>query len=259
MSRRRAVVGWIVVAAAAGAYAFAVTRDAAWGAALRALFPGAEQVLYQRARLATLVTRHLALVGVSSLLAVAVGVAVGVLVTRQAGRPFRELAGDLASLGQTIPPVAVLALAVPVLGFGLAPTVLALFLYSVLPVMRGTIVGLEGVAADVVEAARGMGMTPAQRLVRIELPLAAGVIMAGVRVSVVVNIGTATVGAVIGAGGLGEPIIAGLVRQNPAFVVEGGIASALLAVIADQLLARIEASLARGAHDGAGGEPGRTA
>ena len=148
-------------------------------------------------------------------------------------------------MSQTIPPVAVLALAVPLLGFGGAPTILALFLYSVLPILRNTTSGLMAVPAEVVEAARGIGMTSFQCLFRVELPLSVRTIMAGIRISVVVNIGTATVGAVVGAGGLGTPIVAGLVRQNPSFVLEGAIAAALLAVIADQLLARIEGSLSR--------------
>jgi osmoprotectant transport system permease protein len=150
------------------------------------------------------------------------------------------VAGDIGSLAQTVPPVAVLALAVPFIGFGVKPALVALCLYSVLPVLRNTIAGLESVPAPVLEAAAGTGMTGPQVLLRVELPLAFRVIMAGIRTSVVVNVGTATVGAIVGAGGLGTPIVAGLVRENPAFVLQGAVSAALLAIFLDQLLARAE-------------------
>ena len=216
----------------------------AWPAAatlaLRALFPAEREVLYPRAPLALLLGEHLALVGFSSALAVGAGVPLGVFVTRRAGRDFRELAGELSALAQTFPPVAVLALAVPLVGFGFRPTVLALFLYGVLPVLTNTIAGLEGVPAETVEAAEGMGMTPWQLLARVEAPLALPVIVAGIRTSVVVNVGTATVGAVIGAGGLGTAIVAGLVRENPAFVLQGALGAALLALLLDRALGLLE-------------------
>jgi osmoprotectant transport system permease protein len=139
--------------------------------------------------------------------------------------------------------VAVLALMVPVVGFGARPTIVALLVYGLLPVVRNTISGLEGVPAEVVQAARAMGMTKGQVLRRVELRLALPVIMAGVRTSVVINIGTATLGATIGAGGLGAPIIAGLIGQNPAYILEGAVVAGLLAVIADNALEQAEAAL----------------
>ncbi len=210
---------------------------------LSGLFPGEKEVIYPRANLLELLKEHMFLVLLSSFAATVIGVGVGILVTRPAGRDYLNLVNDISSLAQTIPPVAVLALAVPFIGFGFKPTVLALFLYSILPVIRNSIAGLESVSSDLIEAARGMGMTRSQVLFRVELPLALRVIMAGIRTSVVINVGTATVGAVVGAGGLGTPIISGLVRENPAFVLEGAIAAALLAFILDQYLARAEQSL----------------
>ena len=207
---------------------------------LRTLFPDEREVLYPRASLLRLVGEHLALVVVSGSLAVATGIALGVFVTRPGGRDFRATVDNLSALSQTIPPVAVLALAVPLLGFGLEPTVAALFLYSLLPVVRNTTAGIEAVPRDIREAAVGMGMGRGQILRLIELPLALPVIMAGVRTAVVINIGTATIGAVVGAGGLGAPIVSGLVRDNPAFVTEGAVAAALLAFLADRLLAQVE-------------------
>lgn len=207
---------------------------------LHALFPATREVVYPRASLPQLLGAHLVLVGVSSVAAAAVGIPLGIFVTRRSGRDFLPLVQDLSSLAQTFPPVAVLALAVPALGFGFKPAIAALFLYSILPVINNTISGLRSVPALVLDASRGMGMTPLQILFYSELPLAARVIAAGVRTSVVINVGTATVGAVAGAGGLGVPIVGGLVRDNTAFVLEGALTAAFLALTADWLLSRVE-------------------
>jgi len=241
----RAYLRWALTLLGIVLFGFAVAYVPIWKAALSLLFPGSSELLYPRASLSVLVAEHLFLVAVSSALAIGLGLPLGIFVTRRSGRAFLPLVNDLSSLGQTIPPVAVLALSVPLLGFGTEPTVLALFLYSILPIVRNTIAGLNNVPADLIEAARGMGMTPAQCLFRIELPLAVRVMMAGVRISVVINIGTAVVGAVVGAGGLGTAIIAGLVRENTAFVLEGAVAAGLLALVIDQLLGRVEELLAR--------------
>ena len=214
-----------------------------WEAFLRVLYPNATSVVYARASIARLFGEHLLLVVVSSVSAALVGISVGIFVTRTRGRPFRGIVNDLGSLSQTIPPVAVLALAVPAVGFGFEPTILALFLYSVLPILRNTISGLEDVSPEVIEAGRGMGMTQTQLLFKAELPLAIPVIFAGIRISVVINVGTATIGAVVGAGGLGNPIISGLINNNPAYILEGAITAALLAIVMDQLIGRLEKAL----------------
>jgi osmoprotectant transport system permease protein len=220
-----------------------ITRMDFWETFLSLIFPGESEVIYPRANLLELLKEHILLVISSSGAAVTIGVLFGTFVTRPAGRDFLNIVNDISSLAQTIPPVAVLALAIPFIGFGFKPTVLALFLYSILPVIRNTISGLESVPRELIGAAYGMGMTRFQILLRIELPLSLKVIMAGIRTSVVINVGTATVGAVAGAGGLGTPIISGLVRENPAFVLEGAISAALLAFILDQILGKTEQSL----------------
>ncbi len=209
---------------------------------LEFIFPDAPEVIYDRASLVSLIGEHLVLVAVSTTAATLLGLFIGIGVTREAGRPFLPLAQDASSLAQTFPPVAILALAVPILGFGFTPTVVALFVYSILPVVKNTIAGLEAVPADILEASTGMGMRPVDRLMRTELPLAARVILAGVRTSVVLNVGTATIGATIGAGGLGRIIIAGLVRDNPAWILTGALAAAVLALLADWLFARLDAT-----------------
>jgi osmoprotectant transport system permease protein len=240
MKRIRA---WIALGVLGAVFAFLTASTGAWQWGLHRLFPDLQAVLYPRADPAWLVGEHLLLVGFSSVLAVAVGVGVGVFVTRPGGRPFLPVAERLAAVVQTFPPAAVLALSVPALGFGFKPTIAALFLYSVLPIVRNTLGGIAAVPADAVDAARGMGMTPAQVLTRVELPLALPVILAGVRTSVIVNVGTATIGATIGAGGLGAPIISGLVNQNPAFLAEGTIIVGLLALTIDTAFAAVERSL----------------
>ena len=203
------------------------------------LFPSIDNIIYDLAPFKQLVVEHLVLVIVSSGLATALGLLTGILVTRAWGRDFLPAVSALASMGQTFPPVAVLAVAVPVVGFGFKPTVIALFLYGLLPVVRNTITGIDSVAADIIEAARGMGMTPIQVLSQIEIPLSIPVILTGIRISTVINIGTATLGATIGAGGLGKPIIAGLIGENPAYILEGAILVGLLAIIVDTALGMI--------------------
>jgi len=235
---------WLALMVAMAAFLLLVANMGWWEAALRFLFPGEASVLHPRASLLVLVGEHLRLVAISSAITIAIGIPLGIWVTRPGGTDFLPIVTDVTSFGQTFPPVAVLALAVPVLGFGLTPTIVALFLYGLLPVVRNTIAGLRAVPAHLLDAAHGMGMSRTQVLFRVELPLSAQVILAGVRISVIINIGTAMIGAVIGAGGLGSPIVAGLVRDNLAFIIEGALPAALLAILADQLLANVEGSFA---------------
>lgn len=224
------------------AFAVAISATEVWEAALRAAFPDLRSVLHPRGTLVQFTLQHLSIVGLSSGITLLIGIPLGIFVTRASGRAFRPLVTSAVDLGQTFPPVAVLALAMPILGFGYEPAVVALVIYGLFPVVSGTIAGIEAVPDAVRDAAVGMGMSPLQVLLRVELPLAARVIMAGARTSVAINIGTATVGAAIGTGGLGVPIIGGLAVQNMAYVLEGAIPAAALAVLADALLARAEHS-----------------
>jgi osmoprotectant transport system permease protein len=242
--KRNLVWRWWWLLLATGIFILLISQSGWWQATLSAIFPNQAQVLYPTASLSMLVIRHLELVLISSALTLAVSIPLGIWVTRPSGRDFLGLSSAVSSLGQTFPPVAVLALAVPVLGFGLWPAVIALFLYGMLPVVRNTIAGIQAVSPGVLDAAAGVGMSPIQTLWRVELPLAAPVIMAGVRTSVIINVGTAMVGAVVGSGGLGVPIVSGLVQSNTAFVLEGALPAAGMALLLDQLLANIENSLA---------------
>jgi osmoprotectant transport system permease protein len=156
-----------------------------------------------------------------------------VWVTRGGGQAFRSVVGTLVAMGQTVPPVAVLALAVPVVGFGALPALLALAVYGLLPVLQGTVSGLESVPTDVRQAAEGMGMSPWQRLWQVAVPLALPVWLSGVRTSVIINIGTAAIASTVGAKTLGSPIIVGLSGFNTAYVLQGALLVAALAVVVD--------------------------
>jgi len=203
-----------------------------------AAFPALDRPLYEQDTFAALLWSHVEIVALSSAVAVVVGVAAGLFVTRAAGREFRPLVETLVAIGQTVPPVAVLAIAVPLIGFGETPALIALALYGLLPIVRATIVGIESVPEAVREAATGLGLGGWQRLVRAELPLALPVLLAGVRTSVIINIGTATIASTVGARTLGSPIIVGLAGFNTAYVIQGALVVGLLAITVDLLFDR---------------------
>lgn len=203
------------------------------------LFPQLERPVYLQTPFTRLLWEHLFLVGVSGAVSVVVGTLAGVWVTRRAGREFRSVVETLVSMGQTIPPVAVLALAVPAVGFGQLPALIALALYGLLPVVQGTITGLNAVPASVLQAAHGMGLSPWQRLRQVEGPLALPVWLSGVRTSVIINIGTAAIASTVGAKTLGSPIIVGLSGFNTAYVLQGAIVVGMLAVVVDMGFERI--------------------
>ena len=146
---------------------------------------------------------------------------------------------------QTIPSLALLAFMIPVpgLGLGARSAIAALFLYALLPIVRNTYAGIKEVDGDLIEAARGMGLTDRQILRRVQLPLAVRTIMAGIRTSTVISLGVATLAAFIGAGGLGDPIVTGLQLNDTRLILSGAIPAALLAVVTDFALGRLEARL----------------
>ncbi len=246
-ARRHALWQLALAAALLAAALFLFSREEWWRAALQVAFPDQPHVLFERTSLLQLTMQHLGIVGASLGIILALALPLGVWLTRPSGRAFLPLASNLLAVGQTFPPVAVLALALPYFGFGLKPTLIALVAYGLLPVARNVIAGLQGVPKDSLEAASGMGMGPGARFWRVELPLATDVIVAGIRVSTVYTIGTATVAPIIGAGGLGVPIIAGLAVGNLAMVLEGAVPVALLALLADFAVGRLGLALtARG-------------
>ncbi len=187
--------------------------------------------IYDQGNLLSLALAHLGTVILAAAASTVVAVSLGILVTRPSGREFLPLSRTLVNIGQTFPPVAVLAVTVPLVGFGEKPTLIALFAYGLLPIFENTIVALQTTPAAVLEAASGMGMSARQRLVSIELPLAMPLILEGIRLSLVINVGTATIGSTVAAKGLGEVIIAGLLSSNTAFILQGGLVTALMAVL----------------------------
>lgn len=206
----------------------------------RLVEPHSRAVIYTRASFLGLLGNHLLIVTVAAAVSILLGVAAAILVSRRWGQDFLPLVSQVAAIGQTFPPVAVLALAVPVLGFGAVPTMLALMLYGLLPILRNTLAGLRGIAPAVLEAARGMGMSPLQVLCQVELPLALAVSVAGMRTSVTINIATAALGSTIGASTLGDPVISGLVNGNTAYVLQGALLIGLLAVAVDSLFEQLQ-------------------
>ena len=182
--------------------------------------------------------RHLLLAGVAVLAACLLGIPLGIAVYR---RPrWAALAVGGAGVLQTIPSIALLAFMLPLFGVGVRPAIVALFLYGLLPIVRNTVTGLRGVDQRLIEVGRGLGMRRRQVLWRVELPMVAPVILAGVRTSMVINIGTATLAAFIGAGGLGEPIVTGLSVTDSDLVLCGALPAAALALIVDWLLGALE-------------------
>ena len=181
---------------------------------------------------------HLVLTGCAEVLACLVAIPLGIAVSRKPRLAATALGA--AGVMQTIPSIALLAFMLPLFGIGATTAIAALFLYGLLPILRNTVTGLRGVDAQVAEVARGLGMTPGQLLRQVELPLATPVIVAGVRTSTVINIGTATLAAFIGAGGLGEPIVTGLTVTDMNLILSGALPAAVLAVCVDACLAGVE-------------------
>lgn len=203
------------------------------------LFPELQRPVYTQEPFTELLWQHCQLIGISSLVAVVVGSLAGIAVTRPVGQAFKPMVDALAAMGQTFPPVAVLALAVPLVGFGELPALLALSLYGVLPVLQATVAGLQAVPQPMQQAARGLGFSPWQTLWQLELPLALPVWLAGVRTSVIINIGTAAIASTVGAKTLGSPIIVGLSGFNTAYILQGAVLVALLAVVVDMAFERV--------------------
>jgi osmoprotectant transport system permease protein len=184
---------------------------------------------------------HIFLSGAGLLLGIVVAVPLGLLLERQrrSAEPLIRVVGTT----QTIPSLALLAFMIPFFGVGARPAIVALWLYAIFPILRNTYTGLRDAAPEVVQAATALGMTPAQVLRRVRLPLAMPVIMAGVRTAGVITVGTATLAAFIGAGGLGEPIVAGVQSVDTTVILSGAVPAALLAIGVDALLGAIERRL----------------
>jgi osmoprotectant transport system permease protein len=201
--------------------------------------------IYDQGNLALLALAQLGTVCLAAAASTVVAVGLGILVTRARGAPFLPLSRTLVNVGQTFPPVAVLAVAVPLVGFGEKPTLIALFAYGLLPIFENTLVGLRTCPPAVLEAASGMGLSARERLLSVELPLAMPLILEGIRLSLVISVGTATLGSTVAAKGLGEVIIAGLLSSNTAFILQGGLLTGLMAILLYDGLVALERRVLR--------------
>ncbi len=190
--------------------------------------------------------RHIMLAGVSTTLAVIIGMPLGIWIRYQA--KARGTVLNIAGVIQTVPSLALLALLMIPLGIGVKPAIVALTLYGLLPVIRNTFTGLQGVSPEVIEAARGLGFTDRQSLWMVELPLAMPVIVAGIRTAAVINVGVATLSAYIGAGGLGDFIVRGLSMMHTPSIALGCASSAILALSLDFGIGFTERRLRRRGH-----------
>lgn len=200
------------------------------------------QILYQLEMrwpdLLQALLQHVQLVLISMLIAIIIGVPLGICITRV--KPLEGPILGAAGILQTIPSLALLGFMIPLFGIGIKTAVAALFLYSLLPIIRNTFTGIKDVDRSTIEAAKGMGMTNFQILLKVQLPLALSVMMAGIRTATVINVGTATLAAFIGAGGLGDFIFIGISRNIDALVLIGAFPAAVLALLFDWLLGLLE-------------------
>jgi len=185
--------------------------------------------------------RHMQITLIAVGLAVIIGVPIGIIITKH--KKIANIVLGVANIFQTLPSLALFGLIIPILGIGLTPSIFVLFLYALLPIIKNTYIGIESVDPSAIEAGRGMGMKKIQILTMVEVPLALPVIMGGIRISTVINIGTATIAALIGAGGLGDFIFRGISMNNNNMILTGAVPTALLAITVDFILGKIELAL----------------
>jgi osmoprotectant transport system permease protein len=189
-------------------------------------------------RIARYTWQHLALVGISLSLAIVLAVPLGIFASRY--RRLGQLVLGLTGILQTVPSLALFVFMIPIFGIGAEPAIAALFLYSLLPIVRNTHAGLTGISPSLLESAAALGLPPRVRLWRIELPLALRSILAGVKIAAVINVGTATLGALIGSGGYGQPILTGIRLDSVPLIMEGAVPAALLALVMQGVFEGIE-------------------
>src|ERR1700742_1870968 len=197
-----------------------------------------EFIQQQSVKLLQQTVQHIGLTFISLLIAIGIGLPLGIYITRN--KRAAGLVLGIAGVLQTIPSIALLGFMIPLLGIGPIPAITALFLYALLPIIRNTYTGIDGVDPGVREAALAMGMTATQRLFRVDLVLAFPVIMAGIRTATVINVGVGTLAAYIAAGGLGEFIFGGIALNNTNMILAGAIPAALLAIVLDFLLSLVQ-------------------
>lgn len=188
---------------------------------------------------------HLTITAISVFLGCIIAIPLGILLAYNRLKWLNSIVFFLANLLQTVPSLALLAILIPFFGIGMKPTIVALFLYSIMPILRNTYDGFQSVDASVLESARGMGYSTLQSVIKVQLPLSLPYIMSGVRITTVYIISWATLATLIGAGGLGQLIVAGLGVNKVELIVTGAVGAIVLAMLADWLLGKLEHALTR--------------
>ncbi len=186
---------------------------------------------------------HMRMVLLSSFIAVTMGVLLGIFVTTKHGSEFKELLLKTVNLGQSFPSPALLALAVPILGYGIKGALIALVVYALMPIIYNVVIGIEEVPKDIIDAAKGMGMTELEIYIKVKIPLALNVILGGIRTALVINISATTLAAAVGAGGLGVLVVNGVRTFDMVLILEGSIPVTLLAIIVELLLKALQERL----------------
>lgn len=196
---------------------------------------------YRGPEIFKLTGEHMKITGVAVFLAILVGVPLGIYITKN--KKVTNVILNTANIFQTLPSLALFGLIIPIMGIGFKPAIFVLFLYALLPIIKNTCIGINSIEPSIIEAGRGMGMTQTQILKMVEIPMALPIIMGGIRISTVINIGTATIAALIGAGGLGDFIFKGISMGNNNLILAGAIPTALLAISVDFILGVVEKKL----------------
>lgn len=197
------------------------------------IFFTSKEATGSRTALSVYFLEHIWMVFLSSVIAIVIGVTLGIFVTTSYGAEFKELLLKVASFGQAFPSPALLALTVPILGYGIEGALIALVIYALMPIIYNVVIGIEEVPTNVIDAAKGMGMTEFELYKNVKIPLAMNVILGGIRTALVINISAATLTAAIGAGGLGVLVVNGVRTFDMVMILEGSIPVTLLAVIVD--------------------------
>ena len=199
-------------------------------------FLSSKNNIIQRTSLSTLAYQHLTIVVISTGLSIMIGLSLAIWVRLSRSSELRQIILQLSTIGETLPTAAIIALSVPLLGYGNIPLVMALCIYGILPIVRNTIVGLNTISNDIQEAAIGIGLTRFEQLIRVDIPIALPAIITGIRIATVINVSAATIGATVGAGGFGVMIIAGIRTYDTLMVIQASVPVILMALWFDRIL-----------------------
>ena len=207
-----------------------------WIKANLLFFMDDQSKLIQRITLAELALQHIQIVLLASAVSTVIALGLAFSVHLSQSKEYKDLVLQFSTIGETLPTAAIIALSVPLMGYGNGPLLLALSIYGILPILRNTLEGLSNIARSIHEAALGLGLTPMERLTRIELPLALPNIFTGIRIATIINVSAATIGATVGAGGFGVLIVSGIRTYDPMVVIQASVPVILLALWFDRVL-----------------------